>query len=793
MTTAPQVVAPERVRRPVGHPQGGRRLLTGHGQYVDDVRCRACCTRRSSAASRARPRSRASTPARPRPLPGVVAVYTWHDFDGTVRRGVARDARARSWPCRRRSRSATCATSATRSRSSSPRAATSPRTPCELVEVEYEPQQAVVDYATAAADTEHLVHAGWGLESNAMVAMPFMPISADLDEAFANAAHVVECTIEQNRYICVPMETRGIIASWTPGRDEMEIVVRDAVGARDPQLLRALSRHPRRQHHRHRARRRRRIRPEDVRVPRGVRHRPRLDAARHAGEVDRGPPREPARRRRTRATSSARCAWRSTTTASSRRSPSSTRPTSAPTRRARRSMDPTLLPGPYKIPRLGFSMSMVWTNTMGKGAYRGPWMFETTAREMAIDYAAREIGLDPAEFRRKNLLAAADLPHTAPGRPGVHRDHAARDARPGARDARLRRVPQGAGGRRAPRAGSSASGSACTWSPRRWAAPRCTPRAPRCASSRAARSWRSSAPRRTARASRPRWRRSSPTRSASATTTSPSCRPTRSRRRTARAPAAAAPRSSPAAPARDATVAVRDKVLQVAAHAMEASPDDLEIADSVVSVRGTPTQVDDVARGRADRVRRTPTRCRPSSTSGLEATVRFRPDRFPTWSNATHACVVEIDPDTWLPAVKRYIVSEDCGNMINPNVVEGQIAGGVVQGLGGVLLEDFVYDADGNPLTSTFMDYLLPTATEVPDLEIGHIDVGVHHEPGRVQGPRRGRRDRLARRGRQRGRRRARPPRRRRHEDAARPEENLRARPRSHSRASLSGPRRSTP
>ncbi len=63
----------------------------------------------------------------------------------------------------------------------------------------------------------------------------------------------------------------------------------------------------------------------------------------------------------------------------------------------------------------------------------------------------------------------------------------------------------------------------------------------------------------------------------------------------------------------------------------------------------------------------------------------------------------------------RYIVSEDCGPMINPNVVEGQIAGGTVQGIGGVLFEHLAYDEDGNPITTTFMDYLLPTATEVPD------------------------------------------------------------------------------
>ena len=70
----------------------------------------------------------------------------------------------------------------------------------------------------------------------------------------------------------------------------------------------------------------------------------------------------------------------------------------------------------------------------------------------------------------------------------------------------------------------------------------------------------------------------------------------------------------------------------------------------------------------------------------------------------------------------RYIVSEDCGVMINPAIVEGQIAGGVVQGIGGVLLEDFVYDEQGNPLTTTFLDYLLPTAADVPTIEYGHIE-----------------------------------------------------------------------
>ncbi len=82
----------------------------------------------------------------------------------------------------------------------------------------------------------------------------------------------------------------------------------------------------------------------------------------------------------------------------------------------------------------------------------------------------------------------------------------------------------------------------------------------------------------------------------------------------------------------------------------------------------------------------------------------------------------------------RYIVSEDCGRMINPMVVEGQIAGGVIQGMGGVLLEHFVYDGDGNPVTTTFMDYLLPTTTEVPELEIGHIVTDATSNPGGFKG-----------------------------------------------------------
>jgi carbon-monoxide dehydrogenase large subunit len=81
-----------------------------------------------------------------------------------------------------------------------------------------------------------------------------------------------------------------------------------------------------------------------------------------------------------------------------------------------------------------------------------------------------------------------------------------------------------------------------------------------------------------------------------------------------------------------------------------------------------------------------------------------------------------VDPHTGTVSLLRYVVSEDCGVMINPNIVEGQIAGGVAQGIGGVLYEHNVYDPDGNPLASTFLDYLVPTSAEIPDVECHHIE-----------------------------------------------------------------------
>jgi carbon-monoxide dehydrogenase large subunit len=124
----------------------------------------------------------------------------------------------------------------------------------------------------------------------------------------------------------------------------------------------------------------------------------------------------------------------------------------------------------------------------------------------------------------------------------------------------------------------------------------------------------------------------------------------------------------------------------------------------------------------------------PGTEPGLESAARFTPSAFATFSNACHMAVCEVDPVTGITRVDRYVTSEDCGVVINPMVVHGQVAGGVAQGIGGVLLEQFVYDDDGNPLTATFLDYLLPTAGDVPIIEYGSVVTPSVSNPGGHKG-----------------------------------------------------------
>jgi carbon-monoxide dehydrogenase large subunit len=165
---------------------------------------------------------------------------------------------------------------------------------------------------------------------------------------------------------------------------------------------------------------------------------------------------------------------------------------------------------------------------------------------------------------------------------------------------------------------------------------------------------------------------------------------------------------------------VKQKMLRIAGHLLEVSPGDLEVVPGKIQVKGVPTKsvpVKDVARAAVFAAWRLPA----SEEPGLEATQYYDPPPV-TFANATHIAEVEVDGDTGAVKITRYIVVEDCGRIVNPMIVDAQVVGGVAQGIGNVLFEHLQYDENGQLLTTSLMDYLVPTAADVPALEIGHIE-----------------------------------------------------------------------
>ena len=169
-----------------------------------------------------------------------------------------------------------------------------------------------------------------------------------------------------------------------------------------------------------------------------------------------------------------------------------------------------------------------------------------------------------------------------------------------------------------------------------------------------------------------------------------------------------------------ASQALKEKALQIAGHMMESNPADLDLQGGQVIVKGKPDRslpFREVAKAAYGGLRRIPKGMEP----GLEVT-RFYDPYFGTASNATHVATVEVDQDTYEVKIQRYIVVEDCGRMINPIIVEGQVRGGVAQGIGAALYEEVVYDEAGQLLTGSLVDYLVPTASELLPIEVHHIE-----------------------------------------------------------------------
>jgi carbon-monoxide dehydrogenase large subunit len=164
---------------------------------------------------------------------------------------------------------------------------------------------------------------------------------------------------------------------------------------------------------------------------------------------------------------------------------------------------------------------------------------------------------------------------------------------------------------------------------------------------------------------------------------------------------------------------LRSRLLEDAADLLEAAPEDLVVRDGLVHVVGTPGRgvtVGDVVGG--------------SGGDRYAAAFSYDPPAV-TYPYATHACVVEVDLDTGGVRILRYAIAEDCGRVINPAIVEGQVHGATAQGIGGTLLEHVVYDPEGQPLTTSLLDYLLPAAGDVPRLDVRHLEIPA---PGTANG-----------------------------------------------------------
>jgi len=696
------------------------RLLTGHGTYVDDVRLpgmlHACFVRSPFARATVRGIDTSAAVA----AEGVRAVFTAADLNPAMRE---------QWHT-----------------SIGPMSPETPRPPladgevrfvgdpvalvvaeslylaedaAELVEVDYEPRPPVVDYRWAEG-IEELVHQEHG--SNLIAELGGLPASA-LDEVYGSAAHVTRATIAQQAYVPVPMEGRGLVVDHSPSTGDVTIhsatqsphevrlfcsrllgipeqrirvVMRDTGGGFGQKILvqreemcvmlaghrmgapvkwvedrreNLLAAGKSRQEH------------ADVSIaldPEGVIQAVGIDFVSDCGAY----------------------------------------PTPWPLMSA--AAVGALFPGPYRVPTASFATKVVYTNTVGRTAYRGPWQFETLAREMLLDLAARDSGIDPAELRRRNLLRADELPYTSPNgmtydaiSPLETFEHA------------LELLDYD--GFRAEQASARAEGRYIGVGLSNYVEP--------------------STPGFGYYATEGATIRIEPSGAVNVYiaggSTGNSIETTVVQLAadalgvdiadvatiqgdtavTGFGAGAAGSRSgSMTAGAIGETAAIlRERLVAIAAHKLEAAPDDIELSGSRASVRGTP-DVGVSYKSLARMAYFEPQSLPPGVPAGLEASARYTAHTGSIFVNATHVCTCEVDVTTGKVTLLRYIVSEDCGPMINPNVVEGQIAGGTVQGIGGALYEHLVYDDAGNPVTTTFMDYLVPTVAEVPLIEYGHVE-----------------------------------------------------------------------
>jgi carbon-monoxide dehydrogenase large subunit len=164
---------------------------------------------------------------------------------------------------------------------------------------------------------------------------------------------------------------------------------------------------------------------------------------------------------------------------------------------------------------------------------------------------------------------------------------------------------------------------------------------------------------------------------------------------------------------------LREKVFAIGANLLECAAEDLELRRGGVGILGVPGAEVSLAKV-AQASRPGWDHGRPQGVdAGLEETYYYEPPTV-TWSYAAHAALIEVDIELGQVSIEKYVIAHDCGVVVNPMLVEGQIVGGAAQGIGGALFEEFNYNSDGQLLTGSFMDYMIPTACEIPNLQVIH-------------------------------------------------------------------------
>jgi carbon-monoxide dehydrogenase large subunit len=695
------------------------RLLTGRGTFVDDVvrpgMLHACFVRSPFAHARINGIDAAAALA----LPGVHAVFTAADLNPDVREAWHAVA-GKDMPDTPRPPLAEgevkfvgdpVALVVADSRYLAEDAV-------DLVDVDYDPLPAVADFRTAL-ESDVAVHDAY--PDNNAGGMAGAPPD---EEVFASAAHVVSEHVYQQMYVPVPIETRGMVVEWSSPTDELTIWA----STQTPHELRAFSARllgiPA---HRVRVIMRdtgggfgQKVVPmrEDMcillaarKVPGPLKwiedRRENLMSAGQSRHVD----------------GTARMAFdadgRILAADIDFAQDVGAYPTPYPVLTT--AAIGMFFPGPYRVPKASFSYKTVFSNTAGLHAYRGPWQYETLTREILLDCAARKMGMDPVELRRINILRGDEMPYFNAN--GMPYDHVA----PADTFEQAVKILDHEGFRKE-QADALAEGRYLGLGFSAYIEP--TASAQGFMATEGARIRMESTGKINVYVNGGSSGNSIETTVVQLTADALGADiddVATIQGDTAVTPYGAGTQGSRSGPmtagaVNEAGSILRGRIVAMAAHYLGVEESDIELAGS----RATATSAPDKSVSFADLAYRAyyePQQLGPDMAATLEATAQFTSKEFVHWANATHACTCEVDVETGHVTLTRYIVSEDVGPMINPNVVEGQVAGGTVQGIGGALLENLAYDADGNPLASTFVDYLLPTATEVPAIEFGHVEI----------------------------------------------------------------------